>query len=191
MIQWLDPKVWFTVQGLVCWLSALTIWPFCLRVSFVINTYKFLLCQCVLHNSWNRLGKGNTSTLFSSLTLIIATYTGNAPAIRIKFILLEPLPIRILSLKNLDRSQMWWFTPVIPALGRLKQQDQEFEVSPGYIGGPVSKKRWGCHWYQVTAMGSLERLQLWKQDPSAERWLFQKSCFKKLKGHSSLKWDIG
>jgi hypothetical protein len=34
-------------------------------------------------------------------------------------------------------SQKWWFTPVIPALGKIKQEDQEFEASLG----PCLKKK--------------------------------------------------
>jgi hypothetical protein len=29
-------------------------------------------------------------------------------------------------------SQAWWYTPVIPALGRLRQEDHDFEASLGY-----------------------------------------------------------
>jgi hypothetical protein len=38
-----------------------------------------------------------------------------------------------LDLKEDHRSQMWWFMPVIPALGRLRQKDWKFEVSMDYI----------------------------------------------------------
>jgi hypothetical protein len=27
---------------------------------------------------------------------------------------------------------VWWYTPIIPALGRLRQEDQKFEGSLGY-----------------------------------------------------------
>jgi hypothetical protein len=35
-------------------------------------------------------------------------------------------------------SRLWWFTPVIPAFRRLRQEDREFEASLGYI--TASKK---------------------------------------------------
>jgi hypothetical protein len=34
--------------------------------------------------------------------------------------------------------QVWWFTPIIPTLGRLRQENHEFETSLGYIARPVS-----------------------------------------------------
>jgi hypothetical protein len=36
---------------------------------------------------------------------------------------------------------VWWCTPVIPALGRLRQEYQEFEASLSYIVDPDSKKK--------------------------------------------------
>jgi hypothetical protein len=30
----------------------------------------------------------------------------------------------------------WWYTPVVPALGRLKQEDGEFKASLGYVVKP-------------------------------------------------------
>jgi hypothetical protein len=33
-------------------------------------------------------------------------------------------------------------TPVIPALGRLRQEGQEFEASLGYTAIPYLKKKW-------------------------------------------------
>lgn len=32
-----------------------------------------------------------------------------------------------------------WCTPVMPALGVLRQENSEFETSLGYIEGPISK----------------------------------------------------
>jgi hypothetical protein len=34
---------------------------------------------------------------------------------------------------KVDKRQMWWHTPVITALRRLRQEDHEFEVSLGYV----------------------------------------------------------
>jgi hypothetical protein len=35
----------------------------------------------------------------------------------------------------------WWCTPVIAALGRLKQEDHEFKVILGYRVRPCLKKK--------------------------------------------------
>jgi hypothetical protein len=38
----------------------------------------------------------------------------------------------------------WWFTPIIPALGRLRQEGHEFEFSLGLQSEPYLKiKSWG------------------------------------------------
>jgi hypothetical protein len=37
--------------------------------------------------------------------------------------------------------QAWWYTPMIPTLGRLGQEDQEFKVSLNYILRPSLKKK--------------------------------------------------
>jgi hypothetical protein len=35
--------------------------------------------------------------------------------------------------RKLVLGQVWWLTPVIPALGRLRQEGSEFEASLSYI----------------------------------------------------------
>jgi hypothetical protein len=39
------------------------------------------------------------------------------------------------------RNWAWWFTPVIPSLGRLKQEDHKLEASLDYIGRPCLKTK--------------------------------------------------
>jgi hypothetical protein len=43
--------------------------------------------------------------------------------------------------KTLVIRQAWWCTPVIPALGRLRQEGHEFEVSQGYVVRPRLNKQ--------------------------------------------------
>jgi hypothetical protein len=33
-------------------------------------------------------------------------------------------------------SQVWWYMPIIPALGRLRQKDLSLKASLGYMGRP-------------------------------------------------------
>jgi hypothetical protein len=37
------------------------------------------------------------------------------------------------SLERSEASWVWWYTPVIPVLGRLRQDDCEFKASLSYI----------------------------------------------------------
>jgi hypothetical protein len=37
--------------------------------------------------------------------------------------------------------QRWWLSSIIPALGRLKQEDHEFEASLNYIVRPCFKTK--------------------------------------------------
>jgi hypothetical protein len=36
---------------------------------------------------------------------------------------------------------VWWYTPVVPALRKLKQEEQKFEASLGYISLSQKKKK--------------------------------------------------
>jgi hypothetical protein len=59
------------------------------------------------------------------------------------FQLLEPKihVIEILKFKKRFQHQARWSVPVIPALGRQKQEDQGCKASLGYTETPVSKKK--------------------------------------------------
>jgi hypothetical protein len=37
---------------------------------------------------------------------------------------------------KINTRMAWWYTPVIPALGRLRQKDLEFKARRCYIVGP-------------------------------------------------------
>jgi hypothetical protein len=39
-----------------------------------------------------------------------------------------------------ELSRAWWFTPLISALRRQKQEDHEFGASLGYMGDPISER---------------------------------------------------
>jgi hypothetical protein len=45
------------------------------------------------------------------------------------------------SVKNVMESRVWWCTPVIPALGRLRREGHEFQASPGYRTRPCLKTK--------------------------------------------------
>jgi hypothetical protein len=42
-----------------------------------------------------------------------------------------------------EENQAWWYTPVIPKLRRLRQEDSEFKASLGYIRSLKKKKKKG------------------------------------------------
>jgi hypothetical protein len=55
---------------------------------------------------------------------------------------------------------MWWSIPVIPALGRLRQKDHEFEDSSGHITRQTNKQRkWGCRVWDYNQAWKQEQLQ--------------------------------
>jgi hypothetical protein len=48
----------------------------------------------------------------------------------------------------MKNSQVWWYTPILPAPVRLKQEDYKFKASLGYKARPCFKNKtkqgWGC-----------------------------------------------
>jgi hypothetical protein len=44
-------------------------------------------------------------------------------------------------LEHLNQNRVWWQMPVVSALGRLRQEDHEFQASLGYIARPHVKKK--------------------------------------------------
>jgi hypothetical protein len=44
-------------------------------------------------------------------------------------------------LKKKPDSCMWWYMPVTPAFGRLRQEDREFQANIVYIAKPCLKKK--------------------------------------------------
>jgi hypothetical protein len=63
-------------------------------------------------------------------------------------------PVRMAAIKKTRKSRVWAHTPVIPALGRLRQEDWKFQVSLGYIARLNLKNR--CVVY-VCGEGRVER----------------------------------
>jgi hypothetical protein len=51
--------------------------------------------------------------------------------------------VKYLPCKNIKKilNHVWWCTPVIPAFGRLRQEDHEFKASLGHIARLCLKKK--------------------------------------------------
>jgi predicted glycosyl hydrolase (DUF1957 family) len=47
----------------------------------------------------------------------------------------------LIFLKKFFLSWAWWYIPVIPALGRLRQEDHQFEVNLGFTVRPCLKNK--------------------------------------------------
>lgn len=45
------------------------------------------------------------------------------------------------SVKNVMESQVWWRTPAIPALGRLRWEDRKFEANLDWAATPCLKTK--------------------------------------------------
>jgi hypothetical protein len=56
--------------------------------------------------------------------------------------------------------QAWWYTPVIPAPGRQKQEDYDFEVSLSYITRPYLKETKDWEYISVVPHSSSKALSL-------------------------------
>jgi hypothetical protein len=54
-----------------------------------------------------------------------------------------PSPISTTSkifLEHQDSTVVWWHMPIVPTLGRLRQEDSEFKASLGYNSETLSQK---------------------------------------------------
>jgi hypothetical protein len=66
-------------------------------------------------------------------------------------------------MKNQNLSWVWWHTIVIPALGKVRQEDQEFAASQGYILDPASKiarRQWVTPVILPTQEAEIKRIAL-------------------------------
>jgi hypothetical protein len=51
---------------------------------------------------------------------------------------------------NNNKKLVWWCTPMILVLGRLRQEDCKFEISLGYIERLVSGRGWGTKPWKIS-----------------------------------------
>jgi hypothetical protein len=47
----------------------------------------------------------------------------------------------VVSFQKVQYGWVWWYISIIPALGKLRQEDWDFKARLGYIRDPVSKKQ--------------------------------------------------
>jgi hypothetical protein len=66
--------------------------------------------------------------------------------------------------ERLKATQVWWCTPVIPALGRQKQEDFQFEASLGYIASPRLKLKKKKGRLEIIHLGGYQ----WRFDSEGE-----------------------
>jgi hypothetical protein len=48
---------------------------------------------------------------------------------------------------------VWWYTPIIPELGRRRQENHEFKASLDYMVSPCLKKPTDVAQWQSTSLG--------------------------------------
>jgi hypothetical protein len=97
-------------------------------------------------------------------------------------ILLMSHPLTGTFLKKVFRGQAWWYIPVIPASGRLKQEDCEFEASQEYMGRPWLNPH--THPNQTNKSHTIFRNcsvlchLFWPASPGSEHWTHTKQVLR-------------
>jgi hypothetical protein len=54
--------------------------------------------------------------------------------------LVMQMNISLFTMRKVLFYQAWWFMPILPVFGRMRQDGSKFEASLGYIGRPSLKK---------------------------------------------------